>query len=120
MLPIVIFKLLTGEVGIGVLNEEQKRIEKVLFVGIYFNPDELSNKQPKQKISLIPPFYPFSEKLPNISLDYVICYEEVTNKDIANLYFQLSTNLVLPNEKDFSQHKGKAHIANLNPFLKIN
>ena len=95
-LPIVVFKAITGEFGIGILNKEEQKIEKVLFIAIKAGSPDNINPFSKPQLMLIPPFAPISENLPSISLNYVMMYEEVTNEELSNLYLRLSTNLTLP------------------------
>ena len=126
-LPIVVFKAITGEFGIGILNKEEQKIEKVLFIAIKAGSPDNINPFSKPQLMLIPPFAPISENLPSISLNYVMMYEEVTNEELSNLYLRLSTNLTLPDTNTIvnlskkptdRKAQSKANIINLTTFAK--
>ena len=110
-IPIVAFKLTTGEIGIGKLNEKEKKIEKALLVA--FKVDEKTPAKPQ--ITLILPLAPLSNEFPSISLNHVLFYEYVTNEQIKSLYLQITTGLTIPK---IEMPKNVANIIDFNKFAK--
>ncbi len=116
-IPIVVFKTITGEIGIGKLNEQANTVEKVLFVAL--KPPE--NLASKPQVALIPPFAPLSDKFPSISLKHIMFYESVTNEQIKRLYLQATTDLAIPEANDIktiNSTKNMANIISFNKFVK--
>ena len=107
-IPIVAFKLATGEVGIGRLNEKEKKIEKVLFININMN----EKFTPRPQVMFFPPLAPLSNEFPSISLDHVLFYSKVTDDKIRNLYMQATTGLAIPSEPNIGK------IIDINKFVK--
>jgi len=107
-IPIVAFKLATGEVGIGRLNEEKKKIEKILFININMNEKFV----PRPQVMFFPPLAPLSNEFPSISLDHVLFYSKVTDDKIRNLYMQATTGLTIPESKNIGK------IIDINEFVK--
>lgn len=114
-IPIVVFKTITGEIGIGKLNEQANTIEKVLFVAL--KPPE--NLASKPQIALIPPFAPLSDKFPSISLKHIMFYESVTNEQVKRLYLQATTDLAIPEANDIKTINNTKSIGKIVDFSKI-
>ena len=96
---IVVFQLITGEIGVGKLDEKIGIIRKVVKP---IQTPQRGNSQGVIRISLIPFLVPFSNHFPDIALDKTISYAPAI-PELANQYIETTTGIKMATPEDIKK-----------------
>jgi len=94
---LIAFKLISGELCLGILNEEEGEIKKCVKVEFGVN---LQNPQ-QIHIALVPLLFPASTEPISVKLDdKIVAYDKVSNPELVREYIKVTSNLAVPDTQE--------------------
>ena len=96
---IVVFQLVTGDSGIGRLDQKEEKILKA--AKIVEIAQEVEGKR-VSGVTIIPFFFPFSRRFPDIELYNVTVYAKAI-PELASQYIEATSGIKLATQKDLQK-----------------